>query len=56
VAVSGERARKRVKLTTARIEWLWVLSESLRIRMSSIMRWRNGLTGWLVCVMGLLLL
>jgi hypothetical protein len=35
---------------------VWVIGESLRLVMSSIMRWRNGLSDLLFWVMGLLLM
>jgi len=52
-AWSGERPKKRVKFFTARMYPVWVCSASLRMLMSSIMRWRNGLIdGCVVVVMG----
>ena len=42
VAVSGERLRKAANFLTARRYAVRVLSSSLRMRMSSIMRSRSG--------------
>jgi hypothetical protein len=44
VAVSGERPRKAAKCFTFRICAFWVFSPKPRMFISSIIRWRSGLT------------